>query len=572
MTVEKQIRREQLTVAGIESIASIRFGSYKSFSTKGPFRIEMNKNITLIIGRNNCGKSSLIDVIEAIIRSAYKQDLPSNMNSIALSFRLDKNIIASCFDPSVSKGCIGNESRYGMQFCGNLLSVELDKNGAFPSEQQEEEIMREHVNDVDNWKQVAVQLQRSLKNSRIRRVNAERDIVSEVENDDETVDENGNGATNIIRKFINIDAYDESIVERQILAELNRIMEPDAYFNSIRIQQIEERTDKGYKWEIFLEENGHRYAMSRSGSGLKTILLILINLYLIPKTKTYQNMECCFAFEEIENNLHPALQRRVFEYLYNYAVNNNVKILITSHSHIAINTFYGKENTKLYHVIKEEGESELIDIRNSTGRGEILDDLDVKASDLFQSNGIIWVEGPSDRIYILRWLHVFTDFTYIEGLHFQFMYYGGRLLSHYEAEEVEEKTEGLLNILTINRHAAIVMDSDKRARATQINNTKKRIKSEFLKKGSLCWITKGKEIENYVSYDAANKVYGSSLQQIGQYEIFSNYINKYDGNFSSHKVEAARKLCEYINEENSRDILDLKQQVVSLYDEIRKWN
>ena len=33
---------------------------------------------------------------------------------------------------------------------------------------------------------------------------------------------------------------------------------------------------------------------------------------------------------------------------------------------------------------------------------DVLDDLGAKASDIFQSNGIIWVEGPSDRIYIKK--------------------------------------------------------------------------------------------------------------------------------------------------------------------------
>ena len=55
-------------------------------------------------------------------------------------------------------------------------------------------------------------------------------------------------------------------------------------------------------WEIFLEESGHRYAMSKLGSGLKTILLILINLYLIPDTDEYRGKEILYAFEEIENN------------------------------------------------------------------------------------------------------------------------------------------------------------------------------------------------------------------------------------------------------------------------------
>lgn len=34
------------------------------------------------------------------------------------------------------------------------------------------------------------------------------------------------------------------------------------------------------------------------------------------------------------------------------------------------------------------------------GGADALDDLGVKASDLLQANGIIWVEGPSDRAYI----------------------------------------------------------------------------------------------------------------------------------------------------------------------------
>ncbi|SEL98442.1 AAA domain-containing protein, putative AbiEii toxin, Type IV TA system [Butyrivibrio sp. ob235] len=245
------------------------------------------------------------------------------------------------------------------------------------------------------------------------RISAERDIVPETETDNEEVSENGEGATNLVRKFINTESYDESVVEKVILKELNTIMQPDAFFSAIRIQQIGERTEKGYRWEIYLEEDGKRYAISKSGSGLKTIILILINLYLIPLTKNYRSLELCYAFEEIENNLHPALQRRVFDYLYDFAAEKNTKIFITSHSPVAINTFYRKDNAKLYHVTKTNGESSVTDITNGSERNQILDDLGVRASDLFQTNGIIWVEGPSDRIYILQWLKTFVpDFNY----------------------------------------------------------------------------------------------------------------------------------------------------------------
>ena len=204
--------------------------------------------------------------------------------------------------------------------------------------------------------------------------------------------------------------------------------------------------------------------------------------------------------------------------------------------------------------------------------GNILEDLDVKASDLFQTNGIIWVEGPSDRIYILKWLEVFTENNYIEGVHFQFMYYGGRLLAHYEANDFDAKTTGLINILTTNRHASIVIDSDKTSKSARINDTKKRIEMEFQRINSFCWITKGKEIENYVSVEAVNKNYGSNLTQIGQYSKFPSYISKYDKLFSDHKVDAARKMSKYITKENSEKIMDLKDEISRLYGKIKEWN
>lgn len=560
-------------MALLDYLAKIQFESYKSFSEKGPFNLSMDQNITLIIGRNNCGKSSLIDVIENTIeydtKSAdhvsspssryYKTTFPDTMKSLYPTYHIPTELLKSpfAFEP---------QPYTTYHFSNTDLTIMLDEHHINVADKQTS------INkDELSTSQIAYKLQCLLQNVCWRRINAERDIIPEVEYDQQTVDENGNGATNLIRMYINSDKFDESVVEKTILTELNRIMEPDAHFDSIRVQQIGERTDKGYQWEVFLEEKGHRYAMSKSGSGLKTILLILVNLYLIPSLDKNKK-EFCYAFEEIENNLHPALQKRVFDYLYDYSMQNNVKIFITSHSHIAINTLYGKEKTKIYHVIKENGQSNLTEIASDSTKGNILDEIGVKASDIFQSNGIIWVEGPSDRVYILKWLEVFTDFKYVEGLHFQFMYYGGRLLSHYEAAEQKEKNDGLINILTTNRHAAIVIDSDRRVKGAHLNDTKKRIEKEFADRKLFCWITKGKEIENYVSIDAVRQVYNSQLDPIDQYGVFPEYIEQYDKHFSSHKVDAAKNMCMHITKDNSEDILDLKEQITKLYDAIQSWN
>ena len=208
-------------------------------------------------------------------------------------------------------------------------------------------------------------------------------------------------------------------------------------------------------------------------------------------------------------------------------------------------------------------------ISNHIDKIKILDDLDVRASDLFQSNGIIWVEGPSDRIYIKKWLEVFCDCKYEEGNHYQFLYYGGKLLAHYTTENNQEREE-LINILTTNMNSAVIIDSDKHNETDVINDTKTRIQTEFWTNNLFCWVTKGKEIENYISFSDIEKAFGKTgLQQCGQYDLFPEYIQDIDGSFSCHKVDFAKKMKSNIS---STNILDLKGQIESLHEQIKKWN
>jgi hypothetical protein len=112
-----------------------------------------------------------------------------------------------------------------------------------------------------------------------------------------------------------------------------------------------------------------------------------------------------------------------------------------------------------------------------------------------QTNFIVWVEGPSDRIYLLRWLRAKAP-ELVEGIHFSVMFYGGRLLSHLSADET--MVAEFINLRRLNQHMAILIDSDRRIVGAPINATKRRIKAEFEKGGNLAWITAGREIENYI--------------------------------------------------------------------------
>lgn len=568
---------EMFFVVGAK-VYSIQFEGYKSFPSGIENEVEISPYVSVLIGKNNCGKSSCLDALECVFEPHYYLTEGKLFTRVSPSFVLDKDRVGYGFSEHRGGGDVpdtigSNHYTYGSQFIGKKIVTDMTVTTSgrdcyttlslnrkqpdlkLPEGQKEWETVVRAYNDF----QLEIEF---------RRINADRDIVPEAESSNEWVRFNGEGATNLLRKYINYSLYDEKLVEKCLLGELNKIMAPDAHFQSIRVQQIDD--GESTKWEVFLEEgDGRRFALSKSGSGLKTIILMLVNLYIIPETKKYKDREIIYAFEELENNLHPALQRKVFEYIYDYAVKKKVHIFITTHSHIAINTYFEKENTVLYHVQKSNGESSITPIKDRTARLDVLSDLDVRASDLFQSNGIIWVEGPSDRVYINRWLKVFCDSEYIEGSHYQFLYYGGKTLSHFT---VDDKLDDLISILKTNKNAAIVIDSDKRQENARINSTKARIRKEFDAIGGFCWITKGKEIENYIPTQALRAMYGESLPALGQYDLFPEYIDSKFRGFSSKKVSFSKGIVEHITSENSKDILDLKKQIEKLYSLIQKWN
>ncbi len=565
-----------------DELQSISFSYYKSFHSDHMETIDLTAPICLIIGRNNSGKSSLIDILEFVYNKKICDRLLGTLTEIQPTFSLsEKHLLA--FSQNTRGGGIPGESHYAyaQQFVGYSIQTKLNTfiNTHYTGERYTERALEfkglikdNQMIDVygtDYWERTVKTYEDFANAIEFRRINADRNIIPEPEDKALNVGYGGDGTTNLIRQFLNNSEFDEKEVEEQLLFELNSIMGKDACFESIRIQQITQ--DDGSLWEIFLKEKGqNRFALSKSGSGLKTILLMLVNLLLLPKIPKKQNRTFVFAFEELENNLHPALQRRVFEYLYSYAKTHNVRIFLTSHSHVAINVFYGKELARICHVTKEDGISRLKYIDSYMDKAELLEDLDVKASDILQSNGIIWVEGPSDRIYIKRWLSLFTENKYIEGKDYQFLYYGGRLLAHYDASS-DESIEGLISILTTNRNAVVVIDSDKKYRSAPINKTKTRIQNELVKKGYTCWITKGKEIENYLTARSIKKAYNLDLEHdIEQYELFPEYIKKIIPNFSSQKVQVAKKISNCITVDDAR--FDLKKQIEQIYKDIQRWN
>ena len=174
-----------------------------------------------------------------------------------------------------------------------------------------------------------------------RRLLADRDIQPEGAELSVGLSSDGKGATNIIRRYITTCSpkFPRELIQEKLLTALNEIFGPDGDFTEIQVKLHDEQqpeTAHLNAWEVFLgEKRKGLIPLSRSGSGLKTIILTLLNLLVIPEIESKQKSNYVFAFEELENNLHPALLRRLFQYLEKYAVSEKASVFLTTHSSIA---------------------------------------------------------------------------------------------------------------------------------------------------------------------------------------------------------------------------------------------
>ncbi|OHX42361.1 ATP-dependent nuclease [Cytobacillus oceanisediminis] len=569
----------------LKELRSIYIDGYKCFSKGNYVGLEDIKQLNVLIGRNNSGKSSLLDLLSFAVDVNEFFNNKFSFQQLIIGFELTGEVIKRVFKSNTAGGSIlGNHYTFGEGFIGKLFHLELiieqqsysgrkSFTGRYTAFKNEEFPIRQK----EHWDRLANTIASQLSSILVLRLGAERNIVPEAEDKKQVLLSNGDGATNIINNFINLSTLDSKLVEQKLLTSLNEIIYPDAVFTDIVVQQVE-YGENLYKWEIFLEEEGEkgRIPLSKSGSGLKTIILVLIQFLLMPVIHKKDPSEIIFALEELENNLHPSLQRSLFSFIYNWAIENKTTVFLTTHSHIPINMFSGLENASIVHLRNIDNNIVPKVTLNYQDSTSILQDLDVKASDLLQSNGIIWVEGPTDRMYINKWIEIFSNGKLKEGVQYQVVYYGGRLLSHFSAETEQEQGD-LINLLLTNRNSAILIDSDKRSRNTPINNTKKRIKQEFEGIGTLAWITKGKEIENYIPQSAIESLYDKRINtEFTSYMNIKDYLEKLKRgtgiSYERNKVAFAKKIMPFLTKEDLERTLDLKQKVKELISIINKWN
>lgn len=173
------------------------------------------KPINIIIGRNNSGKSRMMDLLQFAVSPkefAKYEDAKNEDTEILLSFPLVESELRRVFPEGTSGGEIGGDFwRFGEKYIGHKITMSITKNS------NKKFVSLDPPFEKPGLGKYEAELTRYARNpfsgKIIKKITAERDIEPNAPSEERDFHPNGRGATNIIELFLNDSKYSRDLVD-----------------------------------------------------------------------------------------------------------------------------------------------------------------------------------------------------------------------------------------------------------------------------------------------------------------------------------------------------------------------
>jgi putative ATP-dependent endonuclease of the OLD family len=224
---------------------SISFRGHRCFKTEWA-GFDLAKPINVIIGRNNSGKSHLLDLVAAFCENS----LTGKKWWYRCRGILDEASLKRVFGETTTGGNLqGNHwQSHGRHFVNAEIEWELDENlnpspplflnGLDPRSPFGERSTETRIALIQ---ELTKNVQHKLSGTGFRRLLADRDVRAEGPTNQLDLSGDGRGATNIIRRYTvtSNPQFPRELIQRDLLNALNEVFGSDGHFSSCNRKKTE---------------------------------------------------------------------------------------------------------------------------------------------------------------------------------------------------------------------------------------------------------------------------------------------------------------------------------------------
>ncbi|MDO6452802.1 AAA family ATPase [Neptunomonas phycophila] len=392
------------------------------------FSISFENDLTVIVGENDAGKTSLIDCLKVITQGKRIEidDFNHDMDNIQIKVSTEEFRFIKCY--SKSEDNISEEPLTAvptLEYIASILewlsSDELDLDDGGTQEKIKVEArtlglaVRSNSN-VSNLKQQVVNLLSednviiqeasfpSFNNIQLDGKHFENvsgffkevflkgkqsEIWNEKINDDQTIEEFVKDRIDSYSELIEQDIQEKGILERMQLF-INDLTE-------VKIEPIYQKKDLNIDAKVKFLENGREVSIDKKGDGTKRRISMALLEYKKEQSLLDYDDSTIYLLDEPDTHLHVKAQIEFLETLRSFSVSGS-QVILTTHSPFIINAVCPKQLRLLENI---DNHSKIRYLRDDSYKSDkVLRSIGIENTYLFFSRHIIIVEGETEEKFL----------------------------------------------------------------------------------------------------------------------------------------------------------------------------